>query len=191
MRISGRFLRAFLFLSEFFTVQHVKTASIVLQAFCLGLPFLAINRLLLNVLYAMHKTNVPPIISGLAVLINVIGNMLFLQKFKIVGLALATSLSAFFQMIFLIAALQYYDCPISLKKCAVFLAKYVIQLLTVGLPLLFIYFPIRLFLYKSPLAFVFHTRFGFWYGALPFCGLYIIFLWILRKKAKLHLFFID
>jgi peptidoglycan biosynthesis protein MviN/MurJ (putative lipid II flippase) len=158
----------------------------------MGLPFLALNRLLLNVLYAMHKTNVPPLISGLAVLVNVIGNILFLHKFKIVGLALATSLSAFFQMIFLLMALHYYKCPISIKKCAVFLARYMIQLLIVGLPLLFLYFTIKSFLIESSFASVFNdSRFGFWYTALPFCGLFILLLWMLRKKAKLHIFFID
>lgn len=180
-----------LFLSPSFTIEHVEKAAHVLQAFCLGLPFLALNRLFLNVLYAMHKTNVPPFVSALAVLVNVIGNTLFLDKFKITGLAFATSLSAFFQMIFLIGALHYYKCPLSIKKCAVFLAKYMIQLLAVGLPLLFIYFAIKTFLYENGFAFILNTRFGFWYIALPFCGLYIIFLWALRKKAKLHLFFID
>jgi putative peptidoglycan lipid II flippase len=180
-----------LFLSPSFTIAHVHTASRVLQAFCLGLPFLALNRLLLNVLYAMHKTNVPPIISGLAVIINIAGNMLFLHKFRMVGLALATSLSAFFQMIFLIMALHYYKCPISIKKCAIFLTRYMIQLSAVGLPLFFLYFTVRSFLSELPFAFVLDTRFGFWYIAFPFCGLYMVLLWALRKKSGLHIFFID
>jgi peptidoglycan biosynthesis protein MviN/MurJ (putative lipid II flippase) len=108
-----------------------------------------------------------------------------------VGLALATSLSACVQTIFFIIALHYYHCPISIKKCAIFLSKYVIQLLAVGFPLFLIYCCISTFLYKNGFAYILDTRFGFWYIALPLCALYIIFLWALRKKAKIHLFFID
>ena len=180
-----------LFFSKYFSSDHIKRASVILQMFSIGLPALALNRLFLNVLYALDKHTVPAFISIVAVCVNVICNYLFLETYKTAGLALATSISAYVQMFLFICILRYYECKVYEKKVAVFLIRYLIQLTKIGIPIIMVYYFILKCMPHNFMSFYSGTWWGFWVLGAPLSLVFCICIFLSRKHAGFYSFFID
>ncbi|PKN03440.1 murein biosynthesis integral membrane protein MurJ, partial [Candidatus Dependentiae bacterium HGW-Dependentiae-1] len=82
-----------LFLSSKFTIDQVAEAKLILIAFLAGLFCLAMNKILLNMYYALHNTRIPAWVSIIGIAVNVVLNFLFVTRFHASGLALATTIS--------------------------------------------------------------------------------------------------
>lgn len=67
----------------------------------IGLVFFAYNDLLAKVFYSMRNTNAPIVCSGISVIINIALNLLFIESMAHEGLALATSIAAMANSLFL------------------------------------------------------------------------------------------
>jgi putative peptidoglycan lipid II flippase len=88
-----------LFLSDKFTLAAVKQASIILHAFLYGLAFYSINKILLNVYYALHETKIPMYSYILATTLNFVVSYSMLPILGAYGLALATTFSGIAQTV--------------------------------------------------------------------------------------------
>lgn len=77
-----------------FTAENAMMTARTMQAYCVGLPALVATKITITAFYANKDTKTPMIISMLALTINIGLNFLLVDKFSYVGLALATGLTA-------------------------------------------------------------------------------------------------
>jgi putative peptidoglycan lipid II flippase len=83
-----------LFMRGSFTAESVLQSGSALAAYAIGLPAFIVLKITSTAFYAMEDTKTPVKIASVSLLINVILNLILMQYFAHVGLALATSISA-------------------------------------------------------------------------------------------------
>jgi putative peptidoglycan lipid II flippase len=130
-----------------------NTASIMtnkaLFYYALGLPAFAGSKLLNNAFYSSKDTKIPVKISILSMIIHVLLCLILIKFMDIRGLALATSISSYFNFIFLILYLKTKIGKFGLKKiCVAAIKSLFASIISVIIAKLFIYshlyFTIRL-----------------------------------------------
>ena len=108
-------LAPFLFSLVFrFSESHCILAARFLRFSLVGLFFFCLNRMLLNVFYALGIFDIPFYISCIAIIINIILNNILISYFGASGIILATSISAIIQSCLLIVSLRQHK--IIIKK---------------------------------------------------------------------------
>ena len=183
-----------LFLSDNFSIAQVNEASMILIAYLLGLFFYSVNKILLNLFYALHDTFTPTIVSLVAVVVNIFLNWILMGMFQATGLALATSISAATQTVLLLYLLHARNnFKLYGFRFMQFVAHYMIQL--VGVAALFVVtynvFVYSIALLPTPYADFLLYKIGFWFWAGPLSLLFLGLLWVLRKRSGLKLHFLD
>lgn len=98
-----------------FTPQDTIYTAQALLFYAIGLFGYAGVRVIAPVFYALKNTKTPVKISVMSVILNIILNLLFMRPFGFRGLALATSLSAIFNMSLLLFSLNKKIGPLSFK----------------------------------------------------------------------------
>lgn len=93
-------------LSDNFTIEHVAQAQRLMTALCTGLFFFSLNKILLNVFYALHSTVTPTIVTLICTALNTLLNFIVIQKYGLNGIAYATSLVAGIQTIVFLVILH-------------------------------------------------------------------------------------
>ena len=183
-----------IFLSDNFTISQAQQAGNILIAFLLGLFFFSLNKILLNIFYAMHATSIPAVIALLSTVINIVLNMLFIERFGTVGLALATTIASALQtFLFLIVLYRMYQFRIYLRPFFVFVTHYVLQLTFFSLIFWLLYQGIIMLIKKYlslTLAAFFITKIGLWLWVGPFVATFIFILYYSRKLFDIHLYFL-
>lgn len=184
-----------LFLSDKFTVLQVQQAASILSAFLTGLFFFSINKILLNIYYALHITWVPALISVCAVLINWQLNTLFVEPCGAVGLALASVLAEVARTVLFIFILhRWYNFKFYTARLCTFFIRYIVQIIIIGIPFLLLFYGLE---YSITHYLPEHIRqfllymIGYWMWVGPLCGFYFLSLWYLRTLFKVHIFFLD
>ncbi len=183
------------FLSDKFPMEKVLQASNVLIAFMIGLPFFSMNRILLNLYYALHNTFVPAIVSIIATLVNISLNWLFIDTLQAPGLALATVVSALVQTILYLWYLyRYQNFTFYFKHFAQFSLNYMIQLLVVGFLFVCSYYAIYNLInyyFSSWLAqwLLNSVLLWFWIGPLLLAS--FMALYYFRASFNVKLYFFD
>lgn len=86
-----------------FTPEAVQNTAYAMMAFSLGLPAFVVTKVTLTAFYASEDTKTPLKISAFALCTNVILNLILMQHFAHVGLAMATALTGWVN-----ASLQLY-----------------------------------------------------------------------------------
>ncbi|HSC24647.1 MAG TPA: murein biosynthesis integral membrane protein MurJ [Candidatus Babeliales bacterium] len=184
-----------IFLSKNFTVMQVQQAGNILLVLLLGLFFFSLNKILLNIFYAMHAAWVPAVIALCATTINIILNMLFIEKLQTVGLALATTLSSSIQtVLFLFILYRKYKFRIYILSFLSFAMRYVIQLSIVSSVFLFCYYNFMAAIVQwlpSAIASFFTVDIGLWLWVGPLSLLFIIMLYFSRTLFKINLHFLK
>ncbi len=94
---------SFLFERGKFTSFDTLQTSQILQILALGLPFYGLSKTATPLFYSLGLTVIPPLGSILGVFINIITILLTIKQMNIKAVALGTTLSLFFQSIFLIS----------------------------------------------------------------------------------------
>lgn len=184
-----------IFVSDSFTIEQAHIAGGILAAFGLGLFFFALNKIILNIYYAMHETFLPGVVSALVLIINILFNFFFIWTLGAFGLALATAIAGACQTALLLYFLRKkFGFHGYLPKFFDFVKKYLVELLAVGTIFLGVYYSlsnaIRLLL-PSKIAYFFLQRIGFWMWVGPLsllCGL-LLYLW--RRRFGVRLYFLD
>ena len=105
MMFSREFVQL-LFLRGEFTEYDVQRTGEVVFFYALGLLFYSLKEVTINVYYALQDTKTPTINSLLAIALNIVLNLLLIQKMEHKGLALATALSGFITTLLLIVPLR-------------------------------------------------------------------------------------
>ncbi len=95
-----------IFMRGEFDAEALAMTTPALIMYSAGLVFFSVNRILVPVFHAHGNTKTPVIISGASTVVNIVFNLILMQFFAHVGLAMATSISAVFQMIVLMALIR-------------------------------------------------------------------------------------
>jgi putative peptidoglycan lipid II flippase len=183
-----------LFLSDNFSLEHVEQAGFILIAYLAGLIFYSINKVLLNVFYALHDTVTPTVVSVVAVLVNVILNWVLMGYFKAAGLALATSISAASQTVLFLYLLKSRNrFKIYGFRFSLFAVRYMVHLAIVAVLFLSTYYVSAYYIAQLPAIYAnfLLNKIGFWFWAGPVSLSALGLLWIMRKKFKEALHFLD
>ncbi|MGA9530457.1 MAG: murein biosynthesis integral membrane protein MurJ [Candidatus Babeliales bacterium] len=185
-----------IFLSKEFTYEQVVQVGAILRAFLVSLFCFSLNKIMLNLYYAKHKTWIPAVISVISAGLNWSFNCLFVSRYQAVGLALATSISVIIQSILFIVVLHYYlEVRFYGKAFCIFALRYLLQCLVMSIPFFGIYFFIASLLlrhtHSSFLVSFFIEGFGLWFWVGPLASLCMYVLYYSRKLFKVRLYFLG
>lgn len=187
---------ATIFLSDKFTAAQVTNAAHILIMCVCGLFFLSLNKILLNVYYALHITFIPALISMIATGINIALNFLVMGKLGAVGLAFATNVSLVVQTVLFIAVLHHkLKFTLYGKDWNRFLTACCGQLLMVSVLFLTLFYSTRYLIVHIHLpvwlAKTLLHGIGFWFWVSPLVGICGLIFWFSRSFFKVRLYFLD
>jgi len=186
-----------LFLSAKFPMEKILQAKLVLIAFLAGLFFFSLNKIILNIYYALHDTLTPMVISIVATLANLFLNRVFVFWLKAPGLAIATSISGALQTCLFIYFLHtMYQFDFHFKQAGHFISKFILQ--TTAMTALFasLYwlfkFLILFGLVNLPKTQEFLLyKFGLWLWVGPLLVALLLVFFKTRKYFGLEMYFLD
>ena len=166
------------------TAHDVRMAGHALQMFAVALPGFVLVKILAPAFFAHEDTRSPLKCAAGAVLVNLIASLLTFRWFGHVGLAWATALSAWVNVVLLYVALKRRDLYIAGAGLLPMLGKVMVATLLLGLALVA----------ATPTAGEWLAMPGLYRlaGVLLVCGLgvggYLLVLWLLgvRLKHVLH-----
>lgn len=92
-----------------FGSEQVMATAPALAAFAIGLPAYVIGKVLTANFFAYRDTKTPVKIATTCVVVNILLSFIFMKPFLHVGMALATSLSAWVQVVLLYTKLKSFD----------------------------------------------------------------------------------
>lgn len=95
-----------LFQRGLFDSESARLTALALVSYSAGLPAFVIIKILQPNFFARHDTVTPIKIAAVAVVVNLILNLILMQHFAHVGLAMATSISAWLSALLLVIALK-------------------------------------------------------------------------------------
>lgn len=105
MMFSGEFV-TLLFQRGAFTDYDAQRTAEVVFFYSLGLLFYSLKEVTINVYYALQDAKTPTINSLIAIVLNIILNLMLMKRMEHRGLALATAISSFITTMLLLAQLR-------------------------------------------------------------------------------------
>lgn len=183
-----------IYLSQKFTMVHVHEASTLLIIFLCGLFFFAINKILLNVYYALHHTLIPGLIAAFAMICNTVLNWVLLDILGANGLVLATTIAGVLQTILLFAVLHYhFQLPIYMKTLARFMGRCLVQQVVIAIPFLLVYQLLYYAISQMPpfVVSIFINHIGFWLWVGPLLGAYMAAMYFTNRLFRIRLLFLE
>lgn len=88
-----------------FTAFHTGEVSKILQVYAFGLPMFVLVKIFTPSFFARKDTKTPMQIATVCLLINVTLNLIFIKPYGYVGIAMATVISSFFNLLLLVVIL--------------------------------------------------------------------------------------
>lgn len=179
--------------SKFSTSQSIE-GGMILTAFSIGIFALSLRKMLLNIFYSLHVTWLPAILSVIATLINIGLNFVLIKYWRAAGLAAASTIAGFIEMVLLLIFLYYYfGFGMNFGRLVKFIGRYCLQLLLIFAPLYFIYQSMTNIINHSSagISTFFLYKIGFWLWAGPLCLIAAGAIYFTRKRFKLDLYFLD
>ena len=116
-----------------FDAAAITMTSAALFFYSIGMVGVGLREVLSRAFYSMQDTKTPAINAGIAVVINIILNIILSRYLGIGGLALATSISAIICMILLFISLRIKIGPFGMKDIVVSFVKILSVSLVMGL----------------------------------------------------------
>lgn len=173
---------------------QIHEAGTILKVFLIGLFFFSINKILLNMFYALHMTWIPGIISVFATGVNILFNWLFLDWLQAIGLASATVISAILQtVLFFVVLRYYYNFSFYVGALTEFLLRTGFQLLVMTCAFIV--------LYNLSLAYIntcsdwwakmLSESMLFWVWVCPLACLFFLAIYVTRKFFGIKMYFVD
>jgi putative peptidoglycan lipid II flippase len=184
-----------LFASDSFTPEKLLLTSQTLIVFMAGLFFFSMNRILLNLFYALHDTRTPALICVAATLTNICLNYLFMGPWRVQGLALATVLAGAVQTILSIWYLR-------VKKDFVFYPAHLVHFLQRNIMQIIVFAPLFVGCYfmleyiiihyvSAAFATLLLNSWYFWLWAGPLCAVTGLALYMTRALFGIRIYFLD
>ncbi len=183
-----------IYLSEKFTMANVNETAAVLVIFLSGLFFFAINKILLNVYYALHHTLIPGLIAVFSMICNTVLNWVLIDSLHANGLALATTVAGVIQTLLLFFVLRsYFQLSLYVMQFLKFAGKALAQHVVIGLPFIGMYYLLwnGLSLLPSSFAYFMIAHVGFWLWVLPLVGAYMMTLYFSHRFFGVRLLFLE
>lgn len=104
--IMSREIISFIYERGAFASETVRSTSIVLSILSIGMIFYGIKDLVNRAFYSLKDTRTPMINSAWAAFLNIIGNIVLINRFGINGLAISTTISGIIATILLVIKLK-------------------------------------------------------------------------------------
>jgi putative peptidoglycan lipid II flippase len=180
--------------SDKFALEYVQEASILLIISVLGLFFFSLNKVIINIYYALHETRWPTVITIIATICNTVLNIIGIELLGLKGIVLATTIAAIIQSILFIVVLQkHMKLPLYLPAFWNFCVRYGVHVTLASLLFYGIYkgsyFLITLLGPWSQYLLLQTMLYWIWVG--PLCGLFMLFLYSTRHWFKIKIHFLD
>lgn len=185
---------ATLYLSENFPLTSVVTAQWLLIIMLLGLFFFSLNKIVLNIFYALHETFIPTVITLVGAIINTILNYLLMGPWGVYGLAAATSLAGAVQFFLLVYVLHTkFKLPLYYKKLGNFIICACAQFALAAVLFAVLFIGGKYFVASAaePWRSFFLYKIGFWLWVGPIAGGVGLMLLYTRRWFGLRLYFLD
>lgn len=186
---------ASMYLSEKFPVHDVIIAQWLLIVMLTSLFFFSVNKILLNIFYALHETFVPSMITLAGAVTNTVLDIILMRAMGIYGLALATSIAAVIQtLLFLFFLRREFNFTLYLHRFCSFALRALMQLAAAFSVLMALFCIIRMLLnYYLPVywALFFTQQCGLWLWLGPLFGCICLGMLLTRKFFGLKMHFID
>jgi putative peptidoglycan lipid II flippase len=184
-----------IFLSEKFTLVHVQQASGILCALLPGLFFLSLNKILLSIFYSMHAAWITAIVALVTTAINIMLNMLLIDRFQAAGLVFATAISSMIQtLLFVVILKKKYNFRMYIVPFISFAIRYLMQLGLCGCLFLVLYslsnYIITTYMPTS-IALFFTAKIGLWVWVGPLSLMFFFLLYYLRNFFRINLHFLK
>ena len=180
--------------SDKFALTYVQEASTLLMLSVLGLFFFSLNKIVINIFYALHETRWPTIITIIATIANTLLNIVGMKYLGLQGIVLATTLAALLQSVLFIVVLQY-KMNLNWYPTALcgFAGRYVAQVVLIsfifyGVYSLCSYYLAQLSTYWKHLLF---ETMIFWLWVGPLCVGFMVALYLTRRWFGIKLHFLD
>lgn len=184
-----------LFASDSFTPDKLMQTSQTLMVFMAGLFFFSMNRILLNLFYALHDTRTPALICVVATITNICMNYICMGPWRVQGLALATVLSGVVQMILSIWYLRsrrnFMFYPAHLVQ---FLQKNIMQIIVIAPLFVGCYYAVEYLIiscFSDQITVQMLNSWYFWLWTGPLCAAAGLALYMTRSMFGIRIYFLD
>mgnify|MGYP004527144501 CR=1 FL=1 len=124
--LSARDIVTLIYMRGKFTMEAVDQTTMALIGFAVGFPIIALREVMIRIHFAFQKTQLPVAISILSVLLNAVASILLSQYIGILGITIATSVSAVASVVLLVITsrryvpdFHFFSCWKAMLKCAV------------------------------------------------------------------------
>lgn len=195
-----------IFFSSKFTMAHVLEAQADMNAFLVGLLFFSLEKILLNVFYALRSTNIAMLIALVSAGMNFFMDRALIGLYGGMGLALATSIAAIFRVVVFVIVLHYwFQIRFDVRDFTKFCRGYGFQIGLFSTVFWAISLGIKLLLSQASFAWQVHIfalhfaitkdfflhGFGFWMWFGPLTCIFFIVLYFTRKFFGVELSYLD
>lgn len=158
-----------------FGPRATEMTSQALMFYSLGLVGFSLRLMLSQVYYSFQDTITPMVNGGIAVVINLVFNLILVRRMAHSGLALATSISATVTTILLFVSLRKKMGPIGMKKYITCFAKTLVAACIMGVVVFLIYYKVGPMLLDTKLIKMILLIASAGVGALVYFGLCLLF----------------
>ena len=124
--LSSRDIVTLIYMRGKFTVEAVEHTTMALIGFAVGFPIIALREVMIRIHFAFQKTRLPMIISMISVVLNITASIILSRCIGILGITIATSLSAIASVVLLVVTakrympdFRFFSCWRAIWKCAV------------------------------------------------------------------------
>lgn len=181
--------------SHKFGLENVQLASDLLIISIIGLFFFSLNKVIINIYYALHETRWPTIITIITTICNTLLNIVGMKLFGLKGIVLATTFAAIVQSVLFIVVLQKkMRLKIYTQVFWYFCMRYLTQVAVIGFLFYvfywFCYFVIMQF-FSILLQHVLLQTIFYWFWVGPLCGLFMFVLYVTRRWFGVEAYFLD
>lgn len=180
------------FLGSKATPENIFQAKWILVFYLSGLLFLCLNRVLLNVFYAMKDTTATSIAAGASAAINIIGDVVGIYFFGAYGIAIANTIAGLSLTLlcfyFLHTRHQFYFYSGNYFN---FLGRYVVQLSLATVFFMMMYAVTMQHFLATPMYQFFAAGLGYWLLVPPLALVCMIAVFLTRRVFAVDLYFLN
>lgn len=181
-------------LSKKFTEVHVYQAHILLSLFSIAVFFLALEKIILNIFYAMHETKLPTRVTLISTGFNTVLNIVLMYEWGVYGLIFATVLATIGKFFVFVEILRRkFGFTIYYQRFGLFAVRYSAQLALAGVALYGCYAGMHAMItgFSPELAHGLLWTKMYWLWVCPLCGFFAFLVYITRGWFGVRLHFLD
>ena len=174
------------------TLENALIAKSLLIVYLTALVFYCLNKVLVNVFYAMNNTVTPTIALVISSVINVVANIYGMIYFGALGIAASTAFSGvILTVLYFLFLHKKYNFKFYYARYFNFLLRYLFQLTLVSAFFLGLYWLSFYGLAFTTYYEFFRNSFGYWLIVMPLAGISGLLIYLTRKLFGIKLYFLS